>query len=1093
MFKQKQSKQLSTYFSFRHLSFRSRAFGYRKKRLSFLVALPALALFAILALLSLKSSASGETSSLQLNYTGPVPSVSFSSVHSNYGTDNTNNPGAWKVDKEAHYVGDNKAKITFNIHSRMKANVQNKKDIVLVLDNSGSMWGEKLKKAKQDSVNLATSLLSDSANRIALVKFNSKAAILTPFTPISATANGTVPGSGNTYFSSNKDAVINAVNTIRSEGATNYFAGFKQVETILKDYQRQNNRDLNILFMTDGYPNIDTPSEVGQYRMLASKYPYATFAGIQYEMGDTILGPIKAISQVQYHADRTDFGNVLFEASSQTNIYSNFILTDYLNSTKWQLDTSTPIYAELNGVAMPTNNNKVSITKETLNLPSPYGATPTDKITWDLSGIYTAGNTAKLEITVTLKDPASIKENEIIPTNDHTNLTSSFVSGPDSSNDIDDSAPTITPDDPDDPYDPYRPHRPDHDNSTPTPDENVSTPNSPALKYKYKLSYLSNPPKVQAGSIEAEAGQAIGSDACTVENTPSPSEEQHRALETVLLTKVKPTCTNKANGTKYLFKGWQINAEVKKLNADYFIMPETDFTISATWSRPEIAKDIKGTSYKGDPLYGKIAKLTKGLDTNLDFSKMDLSTSGVYTYDKSSPNHSNLILKPVSEGGPEEQYNGDYIDLKSPRFNHNYISHDLSGDSNGGNKDIYYFRGDVKNNNVLFANMCWKAVRTTSTGGTKLIYAGIPFNTVTNATYNGSTDSGVDPTKLKCTQDANNTPITGDNATIGKSAFNTNENSPTYVGYMYGDDSYTATENYGDPPAGTIYANDFSWDGSNYTLIDTVAAPTDGQRATRPGATKPFYQEIAEKYHYTCGNTATTCVEVRYMHLTSETVGNRFLTLKNGKNIEQAKLDMYQNTNSSTIKTFIDNWYNGNSTNGLHAYEKLKDYANKLEDTTYCSDRTFATGPMKSKDDGLNAYFSTSNYSFHSAYGRNHKNQTINNNAVKPSLSCINDNDRLIEAKLGNKLGLLTADEAILAGSSWYASSSLNIGVDAWLSSPGCWNYGGANAFTVSPGGRLGDIFVNWSNPGVRASISLSSSSLVVSGDGTIEKPWVVK
>ena len=1023
-------------------------------------------------MLSLKSFASGETSSLQLNYTGPVPSISFSSAHSNYGTDSTNDPGAWKVDKEAHYIGDAKAKITFNIQSRMKTNKAIKKDIVLVLDNSGSMSGEKLDKAKKDSVNLATSLLSDSANRIALVKFNSSADILTPSTPTSATAGGTIPGSGNTYFSSSKDTVVNAINAINAEGATNYFAGFKQVETILKGYQKQNNRDLNILFMTDGYPNVDTPSEVGQYRMLASKYPYATFAGIQYEMGDTILGPIKAISQVQYHADRTDFGNVLFEATIKSFTYTNFVLTDYLNSTKWQLDANTPIYAELDGVPMPTDNNKVSLTKETLNLPAPYGATPTDKITWDLSNLYKSGSTAKLEITVTLKDPASIQENEIIPTNDHSVVTSSFSPDPNNPGD-----------------------NPNPEDPNPTPDENVFTPNSPALKYKHKLSYLSNPPKVQAGSTEAEAGQSIGADACTVENMPNPSEEQHKALETVLLTQTKPSCINKTTGTRYLFKGWQINTIVKKLNADYFIMPETDFTISATWSRPDISKDMKGKVWESPTLYNKIAKLTKGLDTNLDFSKMDLSTSGVYTYDKASPNHSNLVLKSVAEGGPVDQYNGDYIDPQSPRFNPNYISHDLSGDSNGGNKDIYYFRGDVKNNNVLFANMCWKAVRTTSTGGTKLVYAGIPFNTVTGATYNGSTDSGVDPTKLKCTQDASNTPITRYNAAIGKSAFNPNDNSPAYVGYMYGDSSYTYV-GYDDPPAGAIYANDVSWDGTKYTLVGTYTIPTKGWTGTRPGATKPVYQEIAEKYHYTCGNIAITCTEVRYTYYTSGSgsdLGNSYITLKNGKNIEQVKLDMYQNTNSSTIKTFIDNWYNGNSTNGLHAHEKLKDYANKLEDSVYCSDRTFATGPMKSKDDGLNAYQLAYNWSPHSAYGRNVKNQTINNNTVKPSLSCINQNDKLTEAKLGNKLGLLTADEAVLAGSSWYTSSYLNIGVRAWLFSPSHWSYNYAYAFRVDYDEKLYYYNVGWSDSVACPSISLSSSSLVATGDGTIEKPWVVQ
>ncbi len=46
---------------------------------------------------------------------------------------------------------------------------------------------------------------------------------------------------------------------------------------------------------------------------------------------------------------------------------------------------------------------------------------------------------------------------------------------------------------------------------------------------------------------------------------------------------------------------------------------------------------------------------------------------------------------------------------------------------NGTQNDAYpvvYYRGAVENNNVMFANKCWKAVRTTDTGGVKLIYNG---------------------------------------------------------------------------------------------------------------------------------------------------------------------------------------------------------------------------------------------------------------------------------------------------------------------------------------------------------------------------------
>lgn len=39
---------------------------------------------------------------------------------------------------------------------------------------------------------------------------------------------------------------------------------------------------------------------------------------------------------------------------------------------------------------------------------------------------------------------------------------------------------------------------------------------------------------------------------------------------------------------------------------------------------------------------------------------------------------------------------------------------------------VHYYRGDVDDNNVKFGGFCWKIVRTTSTGGTKLVYNGEP-------------------------------------------------------------------------------------------------------------------------------------------------------------------------------------------------------------------------------------------------------------------------------------------------------------------------------------------------------------------------------
>ena len=74
---------------------------------------------------------------------------------------------------------------------------------------------------------------------------------------------------------------------------------------------------------------------------------------------------------------------------------------------------------------------------------------------------------------------------------------------------------------------------------------------------------------------------------------------------------------------------------------------------------------------------------------------------------------------------------------------------------------IYYYRGAVDNNHVLFANYCWRIVRTTNTGGVKLIYDGVPSDGVCNNTGTAS--------QLSAT-----------------TAFNPNYTSPADVGYMYG-------------------------------------------------------------------------------------------------------------------------------------------------------------------------------------------------------------------------------------------------------------------------------------------------------------------
>ncbi len=81
---------------------------------------------------------------------------------------------------------------------------------------------------------------------------------------------------------------------------------------------------------------------------------------------------------------------------------------------------------------------------------------------------------------------------------------------------------------------------------------------------------------------------------------------------------------------------------------------------------------------------------------------------------------------------------------------------------------VYYYRGAVTDNNIIFANFCWKIIRTTETGGIKLIYNGEP------------SDDG------KC----DNTDAATE---IGTSAYNENYDESQYVGYKYDNDEVDST------------------------------------------------------------------------------------------------------------------------------------------------------------------------------------------------------------------------------------------------------------------------------------------------------------
>ena len=201
---------------------------------------------------------------------------------------------------------------------------------------------------------------------------------------------------------------------------------------------------------------------------------------------------------------------------------------------------------------------------------------------------------------------------------------------------------------------------------------------------------------------------------------------------------------------------------------------------------------MDGKISKVQTLYKLMADNSIGLDTNIDFSKSTTdSDSGIYTMNST----------------------------KNDKY------------------PVHYCRGNIDNNNVLFAGFCWKIVRTTSTGGVKLIY------------------NGVYDENNKC----NNT---GTDTQIGKSAFNSNYSSPADVGYMYGT-RYTYSEYRS--TASTNVLNRISMNSVSNYYGDSITY-SNGVYTLQNATQKSWSDNYTSlKGYYTCRSTSTTCSTVYYI------------------------------------------------------------------------------------------------------------------------------------------------------------------------------------------------------------------------------------
>ena len=447
------------------------------------------------------------------------------------------------------------------------------------------------------------------------------------------------------------------------------------------------------------------------------------------------------------------------------------------------------------------------------------------------------------------------------------------------------------------------------------------------------------------------------------------------------------------------------------------------------------------TLESGDSVVYYIAVYIKNLDVDqLNSDKGEFE--GVVTFETGS---GNTLNSKIREGATLDT-NIDFSNISSDTNGKGvYIRSGTENDDN----PIYYYRGDVDNNNLIFAGFCWKIVRTTETGGTKLIYNGL------------ASDSGT----------CNNT---GDDSMIGTSAFNTNYNSPAYVGYMYGTPYLTFTKNMDNDTNIYYYGNDVTYQNGTYTLVDTKSSSNWSS----------IYNGGLNNNHYTCMGSIT-CSKVYYIYYTDSS-NMYYIELTGGKKVEDALSDMLDNnTNSSTIKDNIDEWYKTNIED--------KGYSSYIEDTVWCNDRSIyqlnGWNPEGGSTIGILRFSS---------------NKRVNGTYI-PTLICSREIDKFtVSEENGNgdmdyPLGLLTADEIMLVGGKFGVINDTH-----YLFNGKTWFSASPSSFQIIfafDGGFYSDGFVLQNNGelhshglfnsnGVRPSISLKPYTEISEGTGTSDDPY---
>ncbi len=157
-----------------------------------------------------------------------------------------------------------------------------------------------------------------------------------------------------------------------------------------------------------------------------------------------------------------------------------------------------------------------------------------NRVNWNMNNVWRSGTKQTLTVNLNIKQACIDKEDSLCAVNTRTNVSTKLLN---------------------------------------TPDESISTTETPVLKFRFDVSYDMNLPT-----------------GCDAEANTTPATTKQIIYTSVAISDYEPNCSG------YKFNGWSlISDETYRYNDNYFRMPEQDVTLRAVWSKLSISKTTEGT------------------------------------------------------------------------------------------------------------------------------------------------------------------------------------------------------------------------------------------------------------------------------------------------------------------------------------------------------------------------------------------------------------------------------------------------------------------------------------------------------------------